>query len=157
MAERERAPLLRSGGEAARERAPLSRFGGEAARAGVPEILTTIAEEAGDAVALTLWAYAGGTKIYIPRPARLKPDHWLAGLLGWEAAQAVARAVGGGDIDLPLGCHGNRARTGAIIAAALAAGATLAEAARRAGVCQRTVSRHRLRRGDQDQLDLFGE
>lgn len=110
----------------------------------LPGILSEIADAAGLPAALALAARAGGTEIYVPLADHLTPDHWLVALVGADAARAIARRWGGGGgILIPLGPAGSRARIWRAIAKALDAGYSAAEAARRAGVHQRTVYRHR--------------
>ena len=103
-----------------------------------------IAEVAGDAAALQLSHAKGGLeRVYIPRPDNLAPGHWLVDLVGLAAAQAIARRLGGGHVEIPMGCTVRRARQWQVMRDALAAGQSGATAARKAGLHQRTVRRHR--------------
>lgn len=45
----------------------------------------------------------GGTRVYIPTPAKLKANHPLCSPAGYETAMRLSRVAGGCSIDLPLG------------------------------------------------------
>jgi hypothetical protein len=64
-----------------------------------PGILADIRRVAGPGVALTLVAHKGGKKVSIPKT--LKPDHWLAVLVGKKAATLIVEAIGGDMFDIP--------------------------------------------------------
>lgn len=116
----------------------------------LPSVLAEIAEVAGVAAALQVAAARGGRVAYIPAPDHLVPDHWLVLAVGAAAAAAIAQRLGGGSLLIPLGpLGGNRGRVWATIRTALGEGCSAPEAARRAGVHERTVRRHR-NRGDDD-------
>ncbi len=105
-------------------------------------ILAVIAEIAGPTAALQLAHAKGGAKIYWPQPANLD-GHWLVEVVGLEAARALCKRLGGGRDEIPLGLFGGRGRAWRIMREALAEGATVTEAARRAGVSSRTARRHK--------------
>lgn len=113
--------------------------------ADLPGILATIAEVAGRAAALQVAAAKGGSeKVYVPRPERLRPDHWLVQTVGLANARKIAGAIGGGRIDFPLGPFaGSRNHSRKALDQALAAGKSTATAAHLAGVHQRTARRRR--------------
>lgn len=54
-----------------------------------------------DALGLLIASF-GGTRLYIPSPERLKPDHKLCLNIGDVAAAALSAACGGEIIDLPV-------------------------------------------------------
>jgi len=107
-------------------------------------ILASIAEVAGEAAALQLAHAKGGQeRVYIPQPDFLRPGHWLVDLLGMDAAVAVAKRLGGGHVEIPMGETARRSRRWAVMNRALDEGKSAAEAARLSGTHQRTVRRHR--------------
>lgn len=127
----------------------------------LPGVLAEIAAVAGEAAALKVAMAKGGTRAYFPsRPAA---GHWLVEAVGIDAAAAICAHLvsdrGGLEIPVPLGPTGTRARTWRAIRQAIDAGATAAEAARIAGVDERTVRRHRNGHTgacrDSDQPELF--
>lgn len=123
-----------------------------------PGILADIAEVAGPMAAYRVADVRGGVPAYFPRPEGLTDDHWLVVACGWEAARRIARRVGGGKFEVPLGpLSGNRAAVARAIREGLAAGASRRETALRVGVALRTVQRQ-ANDGDQgrdDQHRLF--
>jgi hypothetical protein len=128
----------------------------------LPGILGEIAEIAGEAAAMRVAQEKGGTRAYIPAPDNLPPTHWLVQAAGAEGARAIAARFGGGPVPVPLGPTGSRGRTWTTIRRALDEGASAAEAARLAGVDEKTVRRHRTRKTaglgrvrDSRQGDLF--
>lgn len=124
-------------------------------------ILADIQEAAGATAALQIAAAKGGSEVYIPLAANLRPDHWLVETVGMEAAEQIAKHLGSGHVEIPLGpAGGNRGKVWAAIRRALADGKSAPEAARLAGVHQRTVRRHRnghsgVDASDPRQGDLF--
>jgi hypothetical protein len=133
--------------------APFLRDAVGASGAGsLPGVLAEIAEIAGGAAALQVAAAKGGLeKVHIPQPANLHDGHWLVEAVGMSHAQAIARRMGGGKIDIPLGPFaGQRGKTHKAIREALAAGSSPAEVAQLAGVHQRTARRHKNRRSATD-------
>jgi len=110
-----------------------------------PGVLGEIAEIAGEAAAVKVVQAKGGTKAYFP--ARPGPTCWLTVAVGQETAEKICAAVVAGtrgvELPVPLGPLGTRAKTWHVIQKALANGAAGPEAARLAGVDERTVRRHR--------------
>ena len=105
--------------------------------------LDEIAEVAGIAAALAILDARGGTKVYIPQPAKIDDSHWLVAIVGHKAAMAVADRFGGCSVEIPLLGGGTRGRSWRALRKALDEGHDLATAARMAGVCQRTARRHK--------------
>ena len=105
--------------------------------------LEEIAEVAGTAAALAILAAKGGTRVYIPKSAKLGDDHWLVVLVGLEPAEAIADHFGGTQVEIPLLGGGTRGKSWRVLRKALAEGHDLATAARLAGVCVRTARRHK--------------
>lgn len=125
---------------------------------GLPPVLRTIADAAGLSAALKLAQDRGGTRVYVPH--RVTEGHWLAELVGLDAAHAIARLYAGENIDIPLGLTGAAQNARRTARAALDAGASVAKAARAAGVTERTVYNLRSRdgrRNNPDQGNLFDE
>jgi hypothetical protein len=77
--------------EVAAERIPHAQY---------PGVLADVVRVAGPQVALTLVAYWGGSRRYIP--SRMKADHDLVKLLGAKQAQLVAKTIGGDSHAIPL-------------------------------------------------------
>lgn len=114
----------------------------------------------GDGPTMQLLSAKGGTRIYVP--GRLTDDHWLIGLVGLEAAQALVKHLtsdgNGCKVELPLGQHGQFGQYRRRLVAAVAEGASDNDVARRVGVTGRTVRRERQRQRtapDPNQKDLF--
>jgi len=105
--------------------------------------LEEIAEIAGTAAALAILAARGGTKVYIPQPAKLSEDHWLVATVGRVAAGKIAERFAGNPVEIPLLGGGTRGKTWEALRKAIEAGHDLPTAARLAGVCQRTARRHK--------------
>lgn len=85
-----------------------------------------------------LAARRGGRRLYVPR--KVRPLHWLAVLLGQDAADALAFRYGGCRIDIPtLGL--SRANRNEEIRRCRVAGASLAHVADRFGLSERQVRR----------------
>ena len=125
-----------------------------------PGILADIAEVAGPMAAYRVADVRGGVPAYFPRPEGLTDDHWLVVACGWEAARRIARRVGGGKFEVPLGpLSGNRAAVARAIREGLAQGLPGLRVARMVGVDCRTVRRHRNEPGadgeHEDQHRLF--
>ena len=60
--------------------------------ADLPPMLQHWVELSGLDAVMRLVQRFGGTRVYIPMPEHITPDHWLAQELGVEAARAVAKA-----------------------------------------------------------------
>ncbi len=110
----------------------------------LPGVLAEIASIAGESAAVAVARARGGTRAYIPGEDGLRDGHWLVAAVGMEAARAIARRLGGGDVDVPLGPYaGSRARIHQAIREGLRSGQSEAAIARMAGVADRTVRRHK--------------
>lgn len=109
----------------------------------LPGILAEVAEIAGEPAALRLAAEKGGTRAYIPLPDNLGADHWLVRCTGWDGARAIAERFGATAVPVPLGPTGSRGRVWATLRRAFVEGKSIAEAARLAGVDEKTARRHR--------------
>jgi hypothetical protein len=118
----------------------------------LPGVLQEIAELIGEAKALEIASRAGGTRIYFPATAGDK--HWLVECIGRDAADKLCGhfAVGGRRgqrIEIPLYVSGTYRQLVRAIAQRVHklhdGGASATEIARKAGVTQRSVHRHRAR------------
>ena len=122
-----------------------------------PGILAVVAEVAGDAAAAALARERGGIRCYIPATA--KDGHWLTELVGREAAEAICRAIGGGEIVVPMAGDGLAMQTRRRMEEMIRNGMPAPRIARTLGVSERTVWRHkaRLRQRDKRQPSLFDD
>ena len=127
----------------------------------LPGLLGDIADLVGPEIALEIARHRGGTRIDLPATAQ--PGHWLTALVGFDAADKICRGLATTDADgktkgaqreiLPLG------PTSALRAArrrardALDRGSSVREAAREAGLHERTLWRYKAK--DDDQGSLF--
>ncbi|MGD9638364.1 MAG: hypothetical protein AB7U85_04830 [Alphaproteobacteria bacterium] len=123
-------------------------------------ILGDIADVAGAGAALTIADLKGGTMAYIPQPDNLKMDHWLVKAVGLEKAKEIAKILGGGEVEVPLGpLAGNRGKVRKAIKKSLKEGLSTAQTAKLVGVHCRTVYRHKSDNNnydfDDDQFGLF--
>ncbi|PZA12447.1 hypothetical protein DNX69_10750 [Rhodopseudomonas palustris] len=134
----------------------------------LPDLLATIAEVAGLDAALQIADAYGGTRKQVP--AHL-PDgsHWLTDCVGRQAAEKICDhfrqgtaggGFGGAYLTIPLGPAGAVAAARRRMAKALADGKSASEAARIAGMTERTAyrARSRARKGggwDDNQSELF--
>ena len=105
----------------------------------LPGILADIERVAGRDAALRLARSAGGSRINVPAPARLRPEHPLARALSPAAAAEISRLWAGERVDVP------HAR-GAVCAWLLSQGRTVAQVAAELKMARRSVRRHRPRR-----------
>ena len=136
----------------------------------LPGLLGVIAETVSYGAALQVAAAEGGKRLYIPHPDAMTPDHWLARVIGLDAARLVAQhyaigsAAGRGSGDrvvVPLGPTGSRAKRWQELRRALEAGGSSNDVARLFGLDERTVRRHKVgdsgkgRRPDPRQIDLL--
>ena len=121
----------------------------------LPGVLAEIADAAGEDAAVLVAKVAGGRRVYIPRPAGLRPGHWLVEAVGPDRARLIAGLLGGGEIDLPLGPGGSRAQTTRAIHRALDNGLSVTAIVRLTGVDDSTVWRHKAKRRKYRQGDLF--
>ncbi|ABE62428.1 hypothetical protein Nham_1609 [Nitrobacter hamburgensis X14] len=107
----------------------------------LPEILDEIASVIGHEGMLALVAVCGGTRPYIPTAANA--DHWLVTALGQANATALCEHFFGEAIEIPAYTAGTYLKLSQTIQQ-LDDGKTVArEVARKAGVTQRTIYRHR--------------
>lgn len=128
-------------------------------------VLEEIRQVAGLAAALQLAAAKGGGPVYFCAVDFLTEDHWLVQTVGWEAARKLAKHFGGRSntqVKIPQGPAGSRAKTWQSIQNGFAQGLSMIEIARRIGVDEKTVRRHRRGqngprrpRGDHGQGSLF--
>ena len=119
------------------------------ADAALPKVIAEIARIAGADAAWTLVREKGGTSIYIP--PEVDAGHWLAVLIGLEAAQRLClhfrdptadQTYLGRRVSIPLA---SSAQKSAAWLKVLDGDLSLAETARLMGVDQRTVSYRRAR------------
>lgn len=123
-------------------------------RAWMTPALNRIADAAGERAALILGRERACEKIYIPSPAKLKADHWLAQLIGMEPARALSEKFGGNKLEIPPALAGDKRRRHAALARMIENGYSNNEIARALGVTHKTVQLHR-RKVDTGQGDLF--
>ncbi|MGD9476126.1 helix-turn-helix domain-containing protein [Shinella sp. G-2] len=116
-------------------------------------LLNQIADVAGERAALLLGSEKAGLQIYIPD--RVPHDHWLAVLVGAEAADAIAAKWGTQHITIPVAMNGDRRRRAAVIAELIKKGYSNNEIVRMTGVSRRTVTDHRSKQVDDSQGSLF--
>lgn len=112
----------------------------------LPPVLADIARVAGLRAAILIGSHKIG-RIYIPSVDRLGPDHWLAELVGIEAARLIAVGVGHGPMDIPpaVQWRSRRRKQWEAMARMTAEGASLTEIARALGVDRSTARRSRKR------------
>ena len=133
------------------------------ALATVPAQLREIAEAAGIEAALKILERNAGSEICIPLHAG--PGHWLTGLVGAEAAEAICahyrvtnadgREVGNVRVYVPQAGTSAVARAKAKLAEDLRSGVGAREAAVRAGLSERTARNILARMRDDRQGELF--
>ena len=118
----------------------------------LPGVLQEIAEVAGEAAALAIASRAGGTRIYLP--ARAADEHWLVQAVGRAHADALCDHFAvdgrGARLDVPLHVGGTFRQLQRAIAEVVhkmddGSEASSREIARKVGITQRTVHRHRAR------------
>lgn len=125
----------------------------------LPRVLAEIADVAGEAAAEAIARAKGGGRMSIP--AKVGPSHWLAALVGIEAAQKISRHFTSGrgtvEIEVPLGQAGTLARAYRTMHRMIVDGRSSDEIARVVGMTRRTVLRNKakLRGGDDRQGSLF--
>lgn len=128
----------------------------------LPGLLGEIADLVGPEIALEIAHHRGGTRIDLP--LRAQPDHWLTKLVGFDAADKICRGLATTDADgktkgakrevLPLGPASARRAARRRARDALDRGASVREAAREAGLHERTLWRYKAK-DDDDQGSLF--
>lgn len=127
-----------------------------APRSTLPGVLAEIAEVAGIEAAWAIARAHGGRSIYIP--AHAPAGHWLAELVGLDAAARICKhfrySNSGREIVIPIARQAEQRRR---LYQALASGMTAAEAAGTAGMHERSAfrARRRLKDDDDSQGELF--
>lgn len=128
----------------------------------LPGLLGQIADIVGPAVALEIAQTYGGTRVSIPPQA--VEDHWLTHLVGMEDAQKICRGLATLSPDgrfkgvhreiMPLGPASLVKNARRRAQQALREGKSVSDAARIAGLHERTIWRMKSKRDD-DQGELF--
>jgi hypothetical protein len=85
----------------------------------------------------------GGEQVYIPARESLGPEHWLVQAVGEDAAGALADALRGTSVVLPLGMAGLRNQSWAMLDEAIESGLSTNQIVRKTGLSTRTASRRR--------------
>ncbi|MEH3120219.1 MAG: helix-turn-helix domain-containing protein [Methylorubrum populi] len=113
----------------------------------LPAALRLVAEAAGLEAAVKLAWTRGGARLYVPR--KVPVDHWLLRVVGSKGVEALQRRYVCKTIPLPQGPAGKLQRAWLAASHALDEGASVAGAARAAGLSERSVYnlRRRLRSG----------
>lgn len=131
----------------------------------LPGILQEISDVAGEDAAVAIARAVGGTRQYIP--SRAGPNHWLVRTVGREKADKICRHFAletdtgrglGNNFLIPLGPAGTTRGVRRQLAQALDKGVSTREAARVAGVHERTAWRMKAKlrnAADSDQGELF--
>ncbi|OCJ63996.1 hypothetical protein A6U96_09335 [Agrobacterium tumefaciens] len=124
-------------------------------RAYMTPLLNRIADVAGERAALILGREKAGEQIYVPE--RMTAEHWLADLVGYESAVAIAEAWGSQHIVVPAALGGQKRRRAATIAEMIFKGYSNNEIVRATGVSFSTVTKHRAKLSyrDDTQGELF--
>ena len=107
----------------------------------------------GPVAAVKLIARFGGTRLYIP--ARMTETHVIAQTIGIEEANRLSDHFVAGSTGLTYTIPMGRANNAAAIDRALKSGLSVRDAARAAGVHERTVYRHKKQPNQSNQPDLF--
>jgi len=128
------------------------------ARVFLPGVLGDIARAAGEEAALSIAQKFGGTRVYIPSKPRA--DHWLCGLVGEEAAQAIGDEltggfIGGARIDLPIGPAGHQETARAKVDRMIKDGASERDIALASRYTTRGVRKRKAKLRDDTQASLF--
>jgi len=123
-------------------------------RAYMTPLLNRIADVAGERAAIILGNERAGQQIYVPK--HMKEDHWLAELIGFDAATAMSRKFANQKIDIPPALGGDKKRRAATIAEMIDKGYSINTIVRLTGVSRSTVKEHLKRRPRDDrQGSLF--
>jgi len=124
-------------------------------RAYMTPLLNRIAAVAGERAALVLGREKAGQKIYIP--GTMTSEHWLATMIGLEAATAIADTFGSQHIVVPAALSGEKIRRARVIAQLLDEGYSINQIVQRTGVSFNTVRNHAKKRGRKNdrQGELF--
>lgn len=130
----------------------------------LPGLLGDIADIVGPSIALQIAQSYGGTRVSIP--PRAEDGHWLTELVGFETASRICKGLATLDAEgrlkgiskevLPLGPASVLRNARQKARDSLAAGKSVRDAARSAGLHERTIWRMKLiDKDDADQGDLF--
>lgn len=128
-------------------------------RAWMTPLLNRIADVAGDEAALKLGYEKACRQIYIPEI--VTEDHWLAEMIGLDAARAMSEEFGGNHITMPPVLAGSKRARAKAIRELSEQGLSLNEVAAMVGVARSTVIEHRAKLGNRakpsndDQGSLF--
>ncbi|MFB9372404.1 helix-turn-helix domain-containing protein [Algimonas porphyrae] len=119
------------------------------------ETLERIIDAAGQQAAQLLCRAHGGHRLYLSD----RPGSALVDCVGLDAAGAIVKEFGNCEMDIPMGHWSGPSARRRAVRRALQNGATTTDAARLAGVCDRTGWRVRaaLKTGGPDTLPLFGD
>lgn len=112
-------------------------------RAWMPPLLNRIADIAGERAAILIGTDRACRKIHIPNT--VGPGHWLAELVGLEAAQKISAEFGSQNLVIPPALKGSKRRRAQAIAALNAQGLSLNDVAAMVGVARSTVIDHRFK------------
>lgn len=121
-------------------------------RAWMPPLLNRIADIAGERAAILIGTEKACRKIHIP--GRVGPKHWLAELVGLEAAQKIVEEFGSQNLVIPPALAGSKRQRARAIAELTGQGLSLNDVAAMVGVARSTVIEHRskLKKPDQGTL-----
>lgn len=104
----------------------------------LPASLREMVDVIGLQATLQLVEHKGGIRLYVP--FEMKPEHWLARLLGFETAAKLAKYYGGQDpFDIPRALGAVIAARHRLIRDKYAKGKTQAELAREFNLTERRV------------------
>jgi DNA-binding NarL/FixJ family response regulator len=109
-------------------------------RAWFTPLLNRIADAAGDRAALILGREQAGRQIYVP--GTMTPDHWLAELLGLEAASALTDRFGSQYILIPPALAGDKRKRASLIAQLADKGYSISKIVQMTGLSRSTVADH---------------
>lgn len=109
----------------------------------LPHLLSALLPAAGLARVLAFASEHGGRRLSVPK--RAGDEHRLVALLGREGADLLCGMYGGETITVPMGPAGTLAAARTRLALALDQGASIDEAAGRAGLHRRTAQRMQAR------------
>lgn len=117
-------------------------------------LLNRIADVAGERAAIILGREKAGERISIPNT--MGADHWLAKLVGLDAALAMSASFGSQKIDIPPALGGDKRRRAVTIAQMIDKGYSINTIVRLTGVSRSTVKEHLKRQPrDDGQGTLF--
>ncbi|MEM7270151.1 MAG: hypothetical protein AAF401_12995 [Pseudomonadota bacterium] len=109
-------------------------------RPDLPGVLSEIAAEIGEDVAIKLARARGGRELMVPKSAE---GTVLADIVGIEAAAAIIKLLGHGRFVVPAGAYSGQGARRAAAEQMLREGASLAEVAQTCGVDKSTAFRYR--------------